>query len=182
MGGGAIGLWRVAGEALAAQARAFGTAEWWWETAGMRVVIEGFDLPGRTFCDPDGHPLNDVRVGVQVGKEPHNLVRGDAMGTRWELDVGVVSRRDSPVDFKGPAVHGKRGDRFLYLTWGNVDDAGNFQMFRRAKLMLNRIDRELVNSAEQLQRPLVGVVRLCDANGAPRCARVDPPDLQWKLG
>ena len=45
------------------------------------------------------------------------------------------------MDFKGPAVHGERGDRFLYLTWGDVDDYAHFRRFRRAKLMLNRIDR-----------------------------------------
>ena len=145
------------------------------------MVIDGFDLPGRTFWDPDGHRLNDVRVGVQVGQEPHDLVPGDALAARWELDVGVVAGSDASVDFKGPAVHGKRGDRFLYLTWGNVDDDGLFQMFRRAKLMLNRIDRELVTTAERRQRPLVAIVRLRDANGAPRCARVDPPDLEWSL-
>ena len=148
----------------------------------MRVVIDGFDLPGRTFCDLDGHPLNDVRVGVQVGQEPHDLVPGDAMAARWELDVRVIAGSDASVDFRGPAVHGKRGDRFLYLTWGNLEDNARFQMFRRAKLMLNRIDRGLVTAAEQQQRPLVGVVRLRDACGGPRCARVDPPDLEWKLG
>ena len=148
----------------------------------MRVVIDGFDLPGRTFSDPDGHPFNDVRLGIQVGQEPHDLVAGDALVARWELHVRVVEGTDASVDFKGPAVHGKRGDRFLYLTWGNVDDYGRFHMFRRAKLMLNRIDRELVTAAEQQERPLVGVVRLRDAHGAPRCARVDPPDLEWKLG
>ncbi len=152
-----------------------------WESEGMRVVIEGFDLPGRTFCGPDGHLLDDVRVGVQVGREPHNLVLGDAMTAHWELDVGVVSGRDGSVDFRGRAIHGKRGDRFLYLTWGNVDDHERFEMFRRAKLMLNRIDRELVTKAEQQQHPLVGIVRLRDRHGAPRCARVDPPDLEWKL-
>ena len=47
-----------------------------------------------------------------------------------------------------------------------------FWMFRRAQLMLNRIDRELVTAAEQQRRPLVAIVRLRDANGAPRCARV----------
>ena len=65
----------------------------------MRIVIDGFDLPGRTFCDPDGHPLNDIRVGVQVGQEPHDLVPGDAMGARWELDVRVVAGQDASVDF-----------------------------------------------------------------------------------
>jgi hypothetical protein len=44
----------------------------------VRVVVEGFDLPGRRFCDPDGNPLDDVRVGVQG----------------WELDVAhLVSGR-----------------------------------------------------------------------------------------
>lgn len=148
----------------------------------MRVVIDGIDLPGRTFCDPTGQPLDDVRVGLQVGQDPHDLVRGDATSARWELDVRVIAGSDESMDFKGPAVHGKRGDRFLYLTWGNVDDLQHFRMFRRAKLMLNRIDRELVAAAEEQQRPLVAVVRLSDAHGAPRCARVDPPDLEWKLG
>jgi hypothetical protein len=153
----------------------------WWETEAVRVVIEGFDLPGRTFCDPDGNPLEGVHVGVQVRQEPHDLVPGDAAGARWNLDVSVVTGPDASLDFRGPAVHGKRGDRFLYLTWGNVDDDGSFEMFRRAKLMLNRIDPELVTAAEQQQRPLVGAVRLTDARGGPRCARVDPPDLEWTL-
>ena len=119
---------------------------------------------------------------VQVGEEPHDLVPGDALGAHWELDVRVVAGTEASVDFRGPAVHGRRGDRFLYLTWGNVDDHERFQMFRRAKLMLNRVDQRLVAAAEQQQRPLVGVVRLRDAHDAPRCARVDPPDLEWKLG
>jgi hypothetical protein len=147
----------------------------------VRVVIEGFDLPGRTFCDPDGNPLDDVRVGVQVRREPRDLVVGDAARARWELDVTVVTGPDGSLDFRGPAVHGKRGDRFLYLTWGNVDGYGHFHMFRRAKLMLDRIDPGLVGKAERHQRPLVGAVRLTDRHGAPRCARVDPPDLQWSF-
>jgi hypothetical protein len=147
----------------------------------VRVVIEGFDLPGRKFGDPDGNPLDDVHVGVQVGPEPHELVAGDAAGARWELDVSVVTGPHGSFDFKGPPVHGKRGDRFLYLTWGNVDADGHFEMFRRAKLMLNRVDPELVGEAEQHQRRLVGTVRLTDSHGGPRCARVDPPDLEWAI-
>jgi hypothetical protein len=69
----------------------------------------------------------------------------------------------------------------LYLTWGNIDDEVRFEMFRRAKLMLNQIDPGLVSVAERQQRPLVGAVRLTDPHGAPRCARVDPPDLEWTV-
>ena len=84
-------------------------------------------------------------------------------------------------DFRGPAVHGKRGDRFLYLTWGEPAD-GAWHMFRRAKLMLDRIDPELVRGAESGDRPLVARVHLTDECGGPRCARVDPPAISWSLG
>jgi hypothetical protein len=148
----------------------------------MRVVIEGFELPGRRFCSAEGDPIPNVHVGVQIKAEPCDLVSGDASAARWELDVIVALQPDSSLDFRGPAVHGRRGDRFLYLTWGNVEDTGTFKMFRRAKLMLDRIDPKLVATAERQSRPLVGRVRLTDDRGGPRCARVDPPDLTWAIG
>jgi len=148
----------------------------------MRVVIEGRDLPGAEFCDADGSRLGEVHVGIQIRRDPCDLVRGDAESARWELDVSVVAGDDGDVDFRGPAVQGRRGDRFLYLTWGSVDGDGAFDMFRRAKLMLSRIDPELVLAAESGGRPLVARVVLTDEYGGPRCARVDPPALEWSLG
>lgn len=148
----------------------------------MKVVIVGVDLPGRTFCEPDGTARPDVRVGVQVRQEPVGLVPGDAPGARWEVEVTTVVDRDGQLDFRGPAVHGKCGERFLYLTWGNVDQGGAFRMFRRAKLMLNRVDAEIVDAALAASRPLVATVRLTDERGGPRCARVDPPAITWTLG
>ena len=49
--------------------------------------------------------LNDVRVGVQVWREAHDLVPGDTITVRWELDVGVVAGSDGSMDFKGRTVH-----------------------------------------------------------------------------
>lgn len=147
----------------------------------MRVKIEGYDLPGRTFCEPDGEPYDDVRVGVQIRNDSEQLIPADADTAHWELEINVVAGAGGSLDFKGPAVHGKRGDRFLYLTWGSVSDGGGFDMFRRAKLMLNRIDPELVRAANNDMHQLVARVRLSDDNGTPRCARVDPPDLTWSV-
>ena len=144
-------------------------------------MIEGHDLPGRASCGAGGELYEDVHVGMQVRKEPVGLVAGDAESARWSVDVEVVTGTDGQRDFRGPAVHGKRGDRFLYLTWGDVGGDGSFEMFRRAKLMLDRIDPELVDGALGQDRTLVGRVRLSDDCGAPRCARVDPPDLTWAL-
>ena len=152
-----------------------------WQHGPVHIVIEGHDLPGRTFCDEHGSPIGNVQVGVQVRKEPEGLVPGDASSARWDVEVDVVAGKDGERDFRGPAVHGKRGDRFLYLTWGNVTDTGTFTMFRRAKLMLDRIDADLVHHAAVEHQPLIARVRLSDDLGTPRCARVDPPDLTWRL-
>lgn len=63
--------------------------------------------------------MDNVHVGVQIRQDPARLVRADESEARWEVDVEVI-RNDGALDFRGPGVHGKRGDRFIYLTWGNV--------------------------------------------------------------
>ena len=145
----------------------------------MRVTITGVNPPGRVFCRPDGSEMDNVHVGVQLGREPAQLVRADALDASWEVDVDVV-RKDGAVDFRGRAVQGKRGDRFLYLTWGNVGPDGGFEMFRRAKLMLDRIEPGLVDSAVAAGG-LAATVDLTGRGGGPRCARVDPPAITWAV-
>ena len=144
----------------------------------MRVVINGHHLPGRHF-EAAGETYDDVHVAVQVRRDPVDLVPGDAASATWLLDVGVTET--DGLDFKGPAVHGKRGERFVYLTWGDVAGDQAFTMFRRAKLMLNRIDPDLVRRAERDDMPLVASIDLTDGCGGPRCARVDPPALTWSV-
>jgi Family of unknown function (DUF5990) len=140
----------------------------------VRLVIRGHDLPGASY---DGHAR--IAVGLQVRDEPAGVVPGDAASARWETDVRLVDG-----DARGPAVHGRRGDRFVYLTWGAVPDESfeGFAMFRRAKLMLDRVDPALVTEAEESGRPLVADVGLTDEKGGPRCARVDPPAIVWSVG
>ncbi len=48
--------------------------------------------------------------------------------------------RAGSMDWRGPVVQGKRGERFVYLTWVSRRPDGSFEMFRRAKLMLDRVD------------------------------------------
>lgn len=124
--------------------------------------------------------LSAVHVGVQVRTQSTDLVPGDAARARWDLDIAVVDA-DGHLDFRGPAVQGGRGQRFLYLTWGNVGADGEFHMFRRAKLVLSRIDDELVRTALAADAGLRAAVHLTDDRGGPRCARVDPPAIAWSL-
>ena len=143
----------------------------------MQVSIVAFNLPGCVFGRPDGSLMTNVHVGIQVGREPAELVRADESEACWVFDIDAVVR-DGAVDFRGPVVQGKRHERFIYLTWGEVTRNDEFEMFRRAKLMLNRIDGEVVESALTGGRLLARIDLTAD-DGGPRCARVDPPAIAW---
>ena len=144
----------------------------------MRIRIRGRNLPGRSFVS-DGEALHNVHVGVQERKDPVGLVPGDAPSATWDVDVGLKVDAYGDLDFRGPAVQGRPGGRFLYLTWGDVGRDGSFTMFRRAKLMLGAIDPAVVRAAEDSGRPLLADIDLTDECGGPRCAQVHPPALTW---
>jgi uncharacterized protein DUF5990 len=109
-------------------------------------------------------------VGVQLGRDPAGLVSADADSARWEVELEVVPHEGGP-DFRGPAVQGRKGERFVYLTWGEVRD-GDFAMFRRAKLMLSDVPGPT-------RSVVTAYVDLTDDLGLPRCARLHPPALRW---
>lgn len=137
----------------------------------VQIIIRGHDLPG-SQCGGGVEARQNVHVALQVGRDPVGPISADATAAEWATDLQVV---DTAIgrDFRGPAVHGKRGERFLYLTWGEIDDTG-FTMFRRAKLMLEDIPPTVATSDH-----LVASVHLTDDRGMPRCARVRPPAIRW---
>jgi hypothetical protein len=148
----------------------------------MRLRIEGHDLPGRT-CGPspdapDGYA--NVHVGVQRRGRPSELLDlqpGDAASVVWTLDVSV-SASVSGADLRGPYVQGGPGERFVYLSWGAVDESGGFRLFRRAKLMLADVDPAVL-AAAQRSGTLVARLGLTDGRGHPTCARIRPPVVEW---
>jgi Family of unknown function (DUF5990) len=148
----------------------------------MDVRIVGVELPGRTCADPrpGGLVYENVHVGVQRRREVVDTIPGDAPRAVWNLTIETVTR-DGGIDFRGPFVQGRRGDRFLYLSWGRVDATGHFEMFRRTKLMLDAVGAELVHAAERPGAGLVGTLGLTHGDGMPRCAAVRPPDIAWTV-
>jgi len=119
----------------------------------MRLVIRGRELPGLNCGEH-----RNVHVGLQLRQEPVGLVPADAPIAEWVTEI-----RTDDGDFRGPAVQGRKGERFVYLSWGTVE-AGNFSMFRRSKLMLDLLPA----GADQLTVELA----LTDEHGMPRCARL----------
>jgi hypothetical protein len=148
---------------------------------GVKVRIVGTDLPGLA-CAPADAPgrYGNVHVAVQRGREPYEPVPGDADEAVWSFEVTTKPGPggDGDVDIGGPFAQGRRGERFLYLTWGAVGAHG-FGMFRRAKLMLADIPPSVLARAAAGEGTLVGRIGLTDGHGLPICARVRPPHIAW---
>jgi Family of unknown function (DUF5990) len=150
--------------------------------ASVLIRIEGSDLPGRS-CGPgpdypSGH--HGVHVAVQGRKGQQDLLGllpGDARSAQWELECETNSA-PSGIDLRGPQIHGSPGRGFIYLSWGVVDVAGAFTMFRRAKLWLDAVPDDVITAAVD-GGLLVGRARLTDDTGGPLCASVRPPRVQW---
>jgi hypothetical protein len=140
------------------------------------VRICGRRLPGASWSGRDG-----IHVGVQRGTDVVGLVIGDAADAVFDIDVDIVSDSDGEPDFRGPYVHGRRGERFIYLNWGEVHDEAPFTMFRRLKLhlapLIELTDAETVLGAKRIQ----AVLELTDTRGRPLAASVRPPWVTWRI-
>ncbi|TMR06316.1 monooxygenase [Nonomuraea turkmeniaca] len=147
----------------------------------MQIRIEAFDLPGRECGREPGFPgYCNIHVGVQQRERRDELlgmIPGDASSATWELEV-TATRREAGWDLRGPFVHGRPGGRFVYLSWGTVDEARVFSMFRRAKLWLDAIPAGVLEAAGD-GGVLVARLGLTDAKGQPLCASVRPPLVEW---
>jgi hypothetical protein len=148
----------------------------------MLIRIEGFELPGR-WCGPgpdypDGH--QNVHVAVQGRKGQQDLfglLPADRSSVVWELECVIVSPPPA-ADLRGAQIQGPPGQRFIYLTWGVVDETEAFTMFRRAKLWLDAVPPDVMERACTTGL-LVGRLGLSDDHGWPLCAAARPPRIEW---
>jgi hypothetical protein len=148
----------------------------------VQIRIEATDLPGRACGPSPDRPggYDNIHVAVQRRNkrdELLNLVPGDALSATWVLD-STAARTAAGFDLKGTYIQGPPGGRFIYLSWGTVDGAGCFELFRRAKLWLEAIPAEVIEAALGAGA-LVGRLGLTDAKGHPLCAAVRPPVIEW---
>lgn len=149
----------------------------------MESVIEATDLPGRS-CPPGVNfpGYENIHVGVQRRGSPGDLldpVPGDSQAAMWTLQCRTAAT-PSGIDLTGPYVQGRPGGRFIYLSWGTVDEKGVFHMFRRAKLMWDAVDAATAEAAVAAGR-IVARLGLTDGRGHPLCAAVRPPLIEWGL-
>lgn len=151
------------------------------DDAGVLIRIEASDLPGWECGQTPGFPgYGNIHVGVQRRDRRDELLNphpGDAPSAAWELEV-TATRGETGWDLRGPFVQGRPGGRFVYLSWGTVDDAGMFAMFRRAKLWFDGIPAAVLDAAVK-DGMLVARLGLTDSRGHPLCAAVRPPLVEW---
>ncbi|WP_406470939.1 DUF5990 family protein [Streptomyces sp. NBC_01615] len=149
----------------------------------MRIRIDAVDLPGSTCPAPADAAFatyGNIHVAVQRRDRPAEVLEphpGDAESATWTLDC-TATTSPTGTDVTGPYVQNRLGRRFIYLSWGTVDESGVFTMFRRAKLMLDTIPAEVLAAAAR-DGLLVGRLGLTDTGGTPLCARVEPPRIAW---
>jgi hypothetical protein len=130
----------------------------------VEIRIEAHTFPGLD-CGPSPDKPNgyhNIHVGVQHKRrrdEWLGLTRGDAHAATWT------------VEHPGPYISGRPNERFVYLSWvARDDDRAQFEMFRRAKLMLD--------AAPDAER-VVARISMTDAKGHPTCAALRPPLVEW---
>ncbi len=147
----------------------------------MQIRIEGADLPGSSCGASRDFPgYDNIHVGVQRRNKRDDLldlVPGDAPSAIWTLDCTAV-RTATGVDVKGAYIQGSPGRRFIYLSWGVVDDGDSFMLFRRAKLWLDAIPPPVLDRAVE-GGSIVARLGLTDRKGNPLCAAVRPPLIEW---
>jgi hypothetical protein len=143
----------------------------------VKLRIIGRRLPGSSWSGRHG-----IHVGVQRGGQVVGLVTGDAADAVFDVDLDIVEGSDGQPDFRGPYVNGRRGERFVYLSWGEVGDDGDFAMFRRLKLHLAPLLEQTTPQSLFSARRIQAILELTDTRGRPLAASVRPPWVTWRLG
>ena len=141
-------------------------------------------LPGTRFIDPYGQGPRvhePVYLGIQKGKEVIETIPGDARKAVFGPTFRVKRLEDGTVDFLGPFAQGKRGERFVYLSWGVLAREREFRMFRRAKIQLSHLSWKTVQAHLTAAQPIVAQLTLTDSKGCPLCATVKEPHIRWEL-
>ncbi len=141
--------------------------------AGYRSLMAGQDVVITLVAvDPPTEPCGPgvpVVAGVQKRQQIDQVQVVAAETLVFEV---TVSRSDNG-DIRGPFVHGKRGDRFLYVVWGVGTAADDFERFGRTKVLFNDVPPEVWSADLRCEFEATN-----DKDG-PALASVRPRRVRW---
>ncbi len=145
-------------------------------TLQVRLVCEG--IPVHRFEGFDGKRSVRVELQTKTGHQPGRKVGSNAVA--WEILVAEKRSPDGAPDFSGPAVHGKRGERFFYLSWSG-EVAGTRVMFRRIKIHLRDLTMTQLVQARKPANLLEARVHAVAKDDGPACASVPLLGAGWTV-
>lgn len=146
------------------------------EKLSITATIIGRKLPGQRFGGRE-----EVHIGIQRGSEVVDSVPVADADVQFDLTLDLlVGDGGGADDFHGPYVHGTRGARFLYLSWGQIGADGEPAMFARLKLPLPALDADALARLKTGATPLTAIAELSDARGRPVTASLRAPQLVWE--
>lgn len=136
----------------------------------LEVTIVAIDPP---FAAGDG-----VLFGLQSRPDVDDP-RPASTTTEFHTAIDILRTANSGVDFAGEHVHGRRGDRFIYLAWGLPDPTEPFVMFARAKIKLDSIPADLLDVSVKSGQPLIAELQATNPRGQPASGTIKPPSIDW---
>jgi len=142
----------------------------------IRLVCE--DLPAHRFEGCDGRTGIRVELQTKDGHEPGQPAGHNTLA--FATEIVVKPGAGGAVDFSGPAVHGKRGERFFYLSWSG-EKSGKRDMFRRIKIHLRDVSPTQLALASRNGGVLVARVHAVACDGGPACASVPLLGGSWSV-
>lgn len=138
---------------------------------GLQIRIVALDPPFRSD--------HGVLFGLQDRDEVAAPVLADRT-TTFATHVDLVDPAGTAPDFRGEHVQGRKGDRFLYLSWGIAGPSEPFVMFARAKIKLAGIPLDLIELAADSDVELVCELRATNHKGEPASGTIRGDDLVWR--
>jgi hypothetical protein len=135
------------------------------KTITFRLTCSNF--PGIEFEN-----RQPVYVGVQKKSDIVDERPGDAKQAVFSIPARIKKAKDGRPDFLGPYIHGKVGDRFIYLVW--FENKETKEPFRRAKIKLSHL-----TWAHLQQDNLEAHLMMTDQKGCPVCATVPESLIRW---
>ncbi|MBP7549028.1 MAG: hypothetical protein KA761_02010 [Gemmatimonadaceae bacterium] len=127
-------------------------------------------------------PPSDVAWALQLGRTELSPPARRTPHLEFEVTVRVVDGTNGELDFRGAAVQGPRGGRFIYITSGTRAGQRGSPWDRRAKVSIEGLRQLLSKQSGELQAITAAVAFAGTArDGGPSCASVPLLGSGWTI-
>lgn len=142
----------------------------------VRLICENW--PQDSFAGFDGR--QDIRAELSTRNGPEAGTSHGTSAVAWTTEMSLKPLPNGAIDFTGPAVEGKRGERFFYLSWSSRTFHGR-ERFRRTKIPLRGLTAESLNRLPKTGGTLTARISALARDGGPACATVPLLGGGWQV-